>query len=144
MYRKLPVSRGNCLTFVAIALAYTLACSGNRPPAGTPERPAFDAHQLLQDIIALSQTAINLNAQQPPLHLSDADTAAVRDFALSASPALQAYGQGASTLTVVVQGFQTLVSKLSADAKVNSTLAKVLAVVQAGVNAIPPPGGSSE
>jgi hypothetical protein len=67
------------------------------PPAGTYSTAglkAFNADQLLKDITALSETAVNLNATTGPLHLKDRDTALVRDFALSAGAGLVAYGNG--------------------------------------------------
>lgn len=128
------------VSLILISIISTSSCAGNPPPGtySTQGTRAYNAVQLLKDINAMSQTAINLNAQQGKLHLTDLDTSYVRSFALSAATSLNAYGTTPATnLGVVARGFQSLTQSLSASAKANSTFAKVLAIVAAGVNSLP-------
>jgi hypothetical protein len=116
------------------------ACAATRPPAGTYSTAglkAFDADEALKDITALSQTAINLNATSGKEHLTDRDTAFVRDFALSAGAGLVAYGNGSGTLAVVVAAFDELSRKLSTEASLNDKLRFVLALVSENIHRIP-------
>lgn len=128
-----------CVLAGAVSFS-TPGCAATRPPAGTFSSAglkAFDADQLLKDITALSQTAVNLNATQGQLHLKDRDTAFVRDFALSAGAGLVAYGKGQGTLDVVVAAFDELSRKLSAEAALNDKLRFVLALVADNIHRIP-------
>jgi hypothetical protein len=121
-----------------LALSIFPACYGN-PPAGTYDpitMKAYHADRLVQDLQALSETAINLNGTAGALHLSDKDTRLVRDFALAAAQAAQAYANGNGSLTVIVTGLDTLTRGLSTEAKANSTFAKVLAAVQVTVHVL--------
>jgi hypothetical protein len=103
----------------------------------TPQgQAAYTADQLVLDVTALGQTAINLNAQTGALHLSVADTKLVRDFTLSAGATANTYASGQGTLATVVTGLQTLTKQLSADAKANSTLSKALSAIQIGLTAL--------
>lgn len=116
-----------CLSLAPIGCA-------SAPPNLTPVgQKAFNADQLLKDIDALGQTARNLNATTGQLHLSDRDTAYVRDFSISASAGILAYGQGAGTLAIVVTAYHNLQGQLSADAKANDKLKFVLGVVDAAI-----------
>lgn len=118
-----------CVLGAAVSLP---ACATTRPPARTFSAAgvkAFDADEALKAITALSQTAININAERGRLHLSDRDTALIRDFALSAGAGLLAYGQGKGTLAIVVSAFHELTVKLSAEAVLNDQLRVVLALV---------------
>lgn len=129
------------LACVLGAGAFSLpACAATQPPAGTYSDvglKAFNADQLLKDVQALSETAINLNAMQGKEHLKDRDTALVRDFALSAGAGLLAYGNGQGSLGVVVAAFDELSRKLSAEAALNDKLRFVLALVAANIHRIP-------
>lgn len=110
------------------------------PPAGTYSSvglKAFNAGQLLKDVTALSETAVKLNATTGSLHLSDLDTAFVRDFALSAGAGLSAYGQGVGTLAVVVAAFDELTRRLSSEAVLNDKLRFVLLLVADNIHRIP-------
>lgn len=121
--------------------AFTMpSCAATRPPAGTYSTAglkAFDADQLLKDITALSETAVNLNATSGPLHLKDRDTALVRDFALSAGAGLVSYGNGSGSLAIVVSAFDDLSRSLSAEAALNDKLRFVLALVADNIHRIP-------
>jgi hypothetical protein len=118
------------------------ACIHPPPSIVTPAgQRAYTADQLVKDLTALSQTAINLNATTGREHLSDQDTRYVRDFALSAGAAATSYARGQGTLQVVILGVQTLMVQLSADAKTNPTFSKALVIVSAGVNALVANGG---
>jgi hypothetical protein len=119
------------------AVAGTPACA-TAPPAGTytaPVQRQYDVTPLQQAILALSQTAVAMNAASGPTHLKDADTVLVRDFALSASHAVDRYAAGDGTLRAVVDGFHQLVTRLSVDAK-NATLTSALASLQVLVDQI--------
>jgi hypothetical protein len=89
------------LLLVALLAGWTMPGCASAPPKGTytaAGEHAWTAHQLLRDLTAVSQTAINLNATTGRLHLHDSDTALVRDFTLIAGAGLNAWGSGASTL----------------------------------------------
>lgn len=116
---KDKVANGTGATIAAVAILVclgagaTLPACASAPPKGTYStvgEHAWQADQLLKDLTAISQTAINLNAQ--PIgtreHLSDRDTALVRDYSLVAGAALNAYGSGATTL----EAARTAVRKL--------------------------------
>jgi hypothetical protein len=122
---------------LVLALAGLPACASAPPTYSTAGQKAFNADQLLKDIDALGQTARNLNATTGTLHLSDRDTAYVRDFSVSASAGLLAYGQGQGTLAVVVAAYHNLQGQLSADAKANDKFRFVLGVVDAAIAQIP-------
>ena len=114
-------------------------CAGNPPPGtySAQGQRTFNAVQFVTDLQALSQTAMNLNATTGKLHLTDRDTQYVRDFALSAASAAQTYATTGSNYGVITRGFSALTQSLSTDAKQNSTLAKVLAIVAVTVNSLP-------
>lgn len=119
-----------------LVLLLSLPGCASHPPAGTYSDvglKAFDADQLLKDVQALSQTAINLNATTGKLHLSDIDTAFVRDFALGAGAGLQAYANGNGSLSVVAVAYHTLIYRLSADAKANDNLKFILALIDSAL-----------
>jgi hypothetical protein len=87
------------LACVLAGAAFTIPACVKTPPNLSPAAAmAFKADQLLKDLQAASATAISLNAIQGKLHLSDKDTAIVRQFALVAGAGLNAYGTGATTL----------------------------------------------
>jgi hypothetical protein len=119
-----------------LCLALVPACASAPPSYSTAGVQAFNADQLLNDIDALGQTARNLNAQTGALHLSDRDTAYIRDFSLSASAGILAYGQGKGTLAIVVASYHNLQGQLSVDAKANDKLRYVLGVVDAVIATI--------
>ncbi len=116
-----------------LCLALAPACASAPPNYSTAGAKAYNADQLLRDIDALGQTARNLNAETGKLHLSDRDTAYIRDFSLSASAGILAYGQGSGTLAIVVAAYHNLQGQLSADAKANDKLRFVLGVVDAAI-----------
>jgi len=127
---------------LALCLSCSVACATvqPQPPAGTYSAQglkAFNADQFIKDLTALSQTAINLNATSGKEHLSDVDTGYVRDFALTAGAAAQSYGAGNGTIGIIQTAYNTLLTRLSADAKINGTLATAIAVITAAVNALP-------
>ena len=124
----------------SFVLVLALAGSGcaTALPAGTYTAPVlaqYNATPLQQSILALSQTAVAMNAATGPTHLKDADTALVRDFALSSSAAIDAYVAGNGTLVTVRTGFDILLRGLSADAK-DVTLKASLASLQVLVDGI--------
>ena len=86
----------------ALGLGTMTGCALNpQPPAGTYSAAgtkAFNADQLLKDLSAVGQTARNLNATTGTEHLTDKDTAMVRDASLIAAAGLNAWGTGATTL----------------------------------------------
>jgi hypothetical protein len=131
---------GAALTVAVLAVAGLQACAVHQqPPAGTYSPAgtrAFNADQLLRDLQAVSQTAINLNAQTGKLHLSDADTALVRDFALSAGAALASYGTGGSTLAQIRDAYFALMRNLSVDGKQHPQLAGALMAIGIALNAV--------
>lgn len=135
------VATGAILVFVmAGAAAFTMPNCASAPPAGTYSTAglkAFNADQLLKDVTALSETAINLNATTGSLHLKDRDTAIVRDFALSAGAGLVAYADGKGSLAVIVSAFDELTRKLSAEAALNDKLRFILALVADNIHRIP-------
>jgi hypothetical protein len=125
---------------LAGAAAFTMPSCASAPPAGTYStagRKAFNADQLLKDVTALSETAVNLNATSGPRHLQDRDTAIVRDFALSAGAGLVAYADGKGSLGVIVSAFDELTRKLSAEASLNDKLRFILALVADNIHRIP-------
>jgi len=122
---------------LVVCLAALPACASAPPNYSAQGVKAFNADQLLKDIDALGQTARNLNAETGKLHLSDRDTAYIRDFSLSAGAALQAYGQGSGTLGIVITAYHHLQGQLSADAKANDKLRYILGVVDAALANIP-------
>lgn len=92
------------------AAVFTSACA-SAPPAGTYSpvvTKAYNADQLVKDLIALGQTARNLNAVSGQEHLTDRDTAYIRDGSLIAGAGLYAYGQGATTLLTAKAALDTL------------------------------------
>lgn len=129
------------LLAAAIGAAAVLpACALHKqPPAGTYSAAgtkAFNADNLLRDLIAVSQTAINMNAQTGKTHLSDADTALVRDFALSAGAALNAYGTGGSTLVQVRDAYFALMRNLSVDGSTHTQLTALLMTIGVALNQV--------
>jgi len=116
----------------------SVACVHPPPTYSTQGTRAFNADQLIQQLTALSQTAVNLNAQQGALHLGDADVRFVRDFALSAGAALNDYGSTPSGTTAAVKAaLMTLQRQLSSESKLNPSFLTALNVVVAAVNALP-------
>lgn len=116
---------------LALCLASTLGCA-SAPPAGTYSDTGlktFNADQVMKDVQALSETAINLNATTGKTHLSDRDTALIRDFALSAGAGLQSYASGSGTLSIVATSYHQLIAKLSTDAKLNDNIRFTLALI---------------
>jgi hypothetical protein len=110
-----------------------------QPPAGTYSpvgTKAFQADAAITDLSAVSQTAINLNAQTGPLHLSDANTRIVRDLILTTAAALSSYGQGATTAGTVQAAWSTGLKSLGAEVTANPTLQTALAVVSAAIAAL--------
>lgn len=123
-----------CLTFTAIA---GNACAPKAPANFSPEgQRAVKAQAALNDIKALSETAINLNHQTGREHLSDQNTAYVRDFALSATVAVQSYSDGHDTLATAVGAFSDLSRKLQAEANLPSGLRAALAVVDKAIRSL--------
>lgn len=89
---------------IGLVAGASAGCASARPPAGTYTQPvqhAWDATEALHALTALAQTAKNLNAQSGQLHLSDRNTAYVRDNSLLVGAFLNAYGEGATTLGAV-------------------------------------------
>jgi hypothetical protein len=89
------------LACLPLATMNASCASGGMPPPGTYDAAgtkAFKADQLLKDVRAAGQTARNLNAVSGAGHLSDLDTAHIRDFSLVAGAGLNAWGSGATTL----------------------------------------------
>lgn len=125
------------LIVLVLCLASITGCASAPPSYSAQGAKAFNADQLLKDINALSETARNLNATTGKLHLSDRDTAYVRDFSLSAGAAILAYGQGSGKLGIVVTAYHNLQGQLSTDAKANDRLRFVLGVVDAALANIP-------
>lgn len=124
-------------TLVLVLCLSTLVGCAKAPPNLTPAgQKAFNADELTKDITALWETAKNLNATTGKLHLSDRDTAYIRDFSLAAGSALLAYGQGAGKLAIVATAYHNLQGQLSIDAKANDRLRFVLGVVDAAIAAI--------
>lgn len=96
-----------CALFVTVP-----GCALKAPPAGTYTSAgdrAWKADQLLKDLQAAGQTARNLNGIALPNkeHLSDKDTALVRDFSLIAGAGLNAWGSGATTLAAARASIDT-------------------------------------
>jgi hypothetical protein len=135
---------GAALSAAAVALllggvGFTAAgCAAHaHPPAGTYSPAgdkAFDADNLLKDLVAISQVAVNLNAQTGKLHLTDRDTALVRDFALSAGAALKDYGTGQSTLVQVRDAYFALMREISVDGRQHPQLAGALMAIGIALN----------
>lgn len=140
MRRRIGLTLAACALLTATVLSAG-GCASNQPPAGTYTQPVlnqYNATPLKQAILALSQTAITMNAATGATHLSDANTMLVRDFALQASASIDAWVAGSSsTLSTVVSGFTTLTTQLSQDVK-NTTLKADLSAVAALLTALPP------
>lgn len=125
------------LLFACVLAGAGLPACASAPPAGTYSDTGlktFNADQVLKNVQALSETAINLNAQTGPLHLSDRDTALVRDFALSAGAGLQSYANGSGTLVIVSKAYHELIARLSVDAKVNDQVKFYLALIDGALS----------
>lgn len=133
---KQTIKDGNGAALLAALLAVTLtlpivACAPKLPPAGVynqSETRIYQTEDAEQAVIRLSQSAVALNATTGPTHLSDTDTAYVRDFALAFDQWRASYANGDSTLAQAQTAFDTLNSRLSVDAK-SAALRAVLAVV---------------
>lgn len=135
--------------FTAFFLALTLAagvagataCSIHRqPPPGTytdAGLKAYNGDQFLKDLLALSQTAINLNAAAGAEHLSDANTRLVRDFSLSAAAEATAYAQGKSAAAQIRFTTAEFMSHIQVERAAHPTLAAILDIIVAEVNALP-------
>jgi hypothetical protein len=95
----------------------------------------YNTEQAEQAVIALSQTAINLNTGTSK-KLSDADTRIVRDFALAFDGWRMSYAAGNSTVAQITTAFTVLNSTLSTDAT-STTLKAALLVIQTALTAIP-------
>ena len=122
-----------------LALAGSPACV-HQPPAGTYSAQgtkAFNADQILKDLQALSETAINLNATSGAEHLSDANTRIVRDLTLTTGAAVNSYGTGATTLDTIKSTYALGVNKLSTEAVLNPKLTAALGVIQRALDALP-------
>jgi hypothetical protein len=129
---------GTAVLVVALAsAAFMLPACASAPPAGTYSDTGlktFNADQLLKNVQALSETAINLNAQTGSWHLSDRDTALIRDFALSAGAGLQSYANSSGTLLIVSKAYHELIARLSVDAKVNDQVKFYLALIDGALS----------
>ncbi len=113
---------------------FTAGCA-SAPPVGlytVDQTKIYNTENAEQTVIALSQTAINLNGQG---HLSDADTRLVRDFALTFDTWRVSYASGSSIVAQAQSSFTVLTNSLSTDATSN-TLKASLALVLAAINAI--------
>lgn len=140
MMRWLQRTRNSSLVLALVLALGSYGCASVQPPAGTYTTAglkAFNGDETLKALTALSQTAVNLNATTGREHLTDRDTALVRDFALSAGDGVLAYSQGRGTLATVLAGFQTLTETLSREASVNEKLRFVLAIVSENLHRIP-------
>jgi hypothetical protein len=113
------------LALIAAPGCHTLA---PQPPPGTyttAVQQTYDADQGIKALTALSQTAINLNAPAASPHLSDADLAIVGNIVLPAGALLDAWGNGATTLSAVQTGLN--------DAKLGPTASIVRAAISAAI-----------
>ena len=132
---------GLTLALVALLTSTILtgACAPKAPPNLTPVQTRINNTETAeQAVIALSQTAINLNTPnaQGRKVLSDGDTRLVRDFALAFDAWRTGYANGTTPFAQVNTILTTLNTSLSADAK-SDTLKTVLAAVTSAVAAIP-------
>ena len=121
---------------ILIALLLTVPACASAPPANlytVQQTRIYNTENAEQGVIAISQTAINLNASGT---LSVADTKLVRDFSLAFDTWRTNYANGNSLVTDITSAFTALNSHLSTDATSN-TLKAALAVIQAALTAIP-------
>ena len=124
MYKKRAA-----LTFVVLAFIVS-ACVANKPPSTyTPQiTRAYYADQIDQQLIALSQSAINLNMAGK---LSNTDTIRVRNGVLSIDTALDSYVSGTETLLAIQAGMNAWTSTLSSTG--SSILAASISLVTVAI-----------
>lgn len=121
--------RAACL----MLLLSTSACAPHNPNLTPAQEHMSQADQITKDLIAVSQTAINLNAAGK---LSDAGTLTVRDAVLVIEAAVNGYGTGAATAQSVAAAYDTAWAALAQDAKLSTPLQTTLAVVKAAIDAL--------
>ena len=117
----------------------TSGCAPTPPPGTYTDLGLRNqkADVVLNDLLAVSKTAINLNATAGKLHLSDVDTRAVRDAALTVGAAVKSYAAGANTLQAASDALVVLNNKFSQEARVNPTLRATLLVLSQALAALP-------
>jgi hypothetical protein len=126
-----------------LMLALSVASCAPKPPDLSARPPnvqrAFVAKDILDQIKVLSETAITANANK---RLSDKDTGYVRDFALAATDAVNAYVPGGAvygTLTGLKTALLDLTTRMSADGQASPDMAGLLRLLQATINGFAPP-----
>lgn len=122
------------LILVVALVGFGVSCAPTPPPNlyNATQTKAYNTENAEQAVIALSQTAINLNGASK---LSDSDTKLIRDFALAFDTWRVDYANGVGTVKTVADLFTQLNQNLSTVAT-STTLKVVLATVQSSLTAL--------
>jgi len=125
------------LSAVLLIAALSGYCAANPPPNLYTQQQTriYQTENVEQTVIALSQSAIALNATTGPTKLSDASTRLVRDFALAFDTWRGQYASGAATFVQIRAVFSQLKQALAQDVN-SANLNAALAAVDAALTAI--------
>jgi len=127
-------------TFVLPLILIVVACGPQLAPGASAQaQRSAQVTPILDGLLVLSQTAINLNAipSGQPGHLGDNDTRHVRDAALAITDGCTAYVSSGSPVAIQA-AVNSFGAKLTANAKASVTLKAVWSIVQIQINIIIP------